>query len=47
MTNQLAVILGALIVGFFLLDGLVLETGATLFFARKIADLAVWLAFWR
>jgi hypothetical protein len=46
MTNRLALILGLLILGFVGAD-LVFDWGATLFLARRFADLVEWLAFWR
>lgn len=47
MTTKLALILAALILGFFALDHFVLHLGAPLFLARKLADLVEWIAFWR
>jgi len=47
LTNRLAVILGLLVIGFFLLDHFVLGMGAPLFLARKVGELTDWLAFWR
>jgi hypothetical protein len=46
MTNRLALILGLLILGFVGAD-LLFDWGATLFLARRFADLLEWLAFWR
>jgi hypothetical protein len=46
MTNRLALVLGALLVGFFLLDAYVLHLGAPLFLAGKIGDLMNYIAFW-
>ena len=47
MTNTIAIWLAALILGFVLLDALVLQTGATLFLARQGIDFLQWIAFWR
>ena len=47
MTNALAIGIGIVIAGFFLLDHFVLHLGAPLFLARKGMDLIEWLAFWR
>lgn len=46
MTNSLAVILAALIVGALALD-LAMGWGLSLFLARRFADLVEWMAFWR
>ncbi|MDX1780648.1 MAG: hypothetical protein R3256_04940 [Thalassovita sp.] len=47
MTNQIAIVLGLLIVAFIGGD-LALTGGDTLLFlARKFADLLEWVAFWR
>jgi hypothetical protein len=47
MTNTVAIWLGVLIVGFFLLDQFVLDLGAGLFLAKRGLDLIEYLAFWR
>ncbi len=47
MTNRLALVLGGLVLGLLILDLGVLHTGATLFLARKFADLVEYLSFWR
>ena len=47
MTNRLAVILLALIVGFFVLDHYVLGLDALIFLSRKFMDLIEYLAIWR
>jgi hypothetical protein len=46
MTNQLALILGALLLIAVALD-LVTGFGASLFLARKFVELLQWVAFWR
>lgn len=46
MTNRLALVLGGLVIGFFVLDALVLHLGAPLFLAGKIGDLMNYMAFW-
>lgn len=47
MTDRIAFILAALIAGAVVLDLWLLNTGATLFVLRKLADLVEYLAFWR
>lgn len=47
MSNQTNIVLGGLIVGLIFLDLAILHTGASLFLARKMADLIEFLAFWR
>lgn len=47
MTDRIALALAALVVLFLIVDAAWLQFGATLFLARKFADLVEWLAFWR
>ncbi|MGB3146602.1 MAG: hypothetical protein WBA91_02455 [Paracoccaceae bacterium] len=47
MTNRIALVLAALVVAAGLLDAVATGGVNILFLARKIADLADWLAFWR
>lgn len=47
MTNQIALVLGALILGFLGADFMLLGGENTLFLARKLADLIEYMAFWR
>lgn len=46
MTNTLAIILAALIAAAIAAD-LLLGLGASLFLARRFADLVEWMSFWR
>lgn len=47
MTNRLAIWLAGIIALMLLADGFVQHFAATLFVARKLADMIEWLAFWR
>ncbi len=47
MTNALAITLGVLIVGFFILDHYVIEGEMALFLGRRSLGLIEYLAFWR
>jgi len=47
MTNQIAFLLGALILIGLGVDYYGYEWSNTLFLARKLADLIEWMAFWR
>lgn len=47
MTNQIALVLGALILIGLGIDWQVYDWSNTLFLARKFTDLLEWLAFWR
>lgn len=47
MTNTVAIALLALILGFFLLDGLVLHQGFALQLARTFVRFVEWVSFWR
>ena len=47
MTNTLAFILAALIIGFLALDHFVLEWGVPAFVMRRLIVLIDYLAFWR
>lgn len=47
MTDRIAFILAALIALAVVLDLALLDTGATLFLMRKLAELVEYLAFWR
>lgn len=47
MTNTIAIWLGGLIVGFFILDALILHLDAHLYVMRAMLDLIRWVAFWR
>ena len=47
MTNQLAIILGLLILGLIGLDFFINGGTSNLFLLRKMAELIEWLAFWR
>lgn len=47
MTNSLAIWLGVLIVGFFVLDAVLLGWGSGTIVMRGLVDLIRWVAFWR
>ncbi|WP_425102013.1 hypothetical protein [Tropicibacter sp. S64] len=47
MTNTLAIVLGALILGGLGVDYLMYGSEHLLFLAKKMFDLIEWLAFWR
>ena len=47
MTNQLAIILACVIVGFFAVDLVFLSGETSLFLAKKFLELIEWVAFWR
>ncbi len=47
MTNRLAIVLGLLIVGFFILDAVVLHLDAPVWIMRRLAELIQTMAFWR
>ncbi|MEM9437402.1 MAG: hypothetical protein AAGA15_10200 [Pseudomonadota bacterium] len=47
MTNQLAIILGALVLIALVLDAVLNGSAATLFLVKKLTDLIEWMAFWR
>ena len=47
MTNRLAIWIAALVAGLIALDAMLNGWAASLFLARKFADLLWWLAFWR
>lgn len=47
MTTRIAVWLIGLIIGFALLDALVLHWDSHLFLMRRFIDLLHWVAFWR
>lgn len=47
MTTRLALILAALIVGFFVLDHYVLGLNAFVFLGKKMVELINYLAIWR
>lgn len=47
MTNQIALLLGALILIGLGVDYYSYDGSNTLFLARKLADLIEWMAFWR
>ncbi len=47
MTNQIAVILGAIILFALGMDWMFGDWSATLFVSRKLAELIEWMAFWR
>ncbi|WP_050930882.1 hypothetical protein [Aestuariivita boseongensis] len=47
MTNSIAVVLGALILGAIIIDVTMYGTEHLLFLGRKFADFIEWLAFWR
>ena len=47
MTNQIALWLGALILGAVLLDVLVFGTEHLVFLGKKLYSFLDWLAFWR
>ena len=47
MTTRLALLLMALIVGFFILDHYVLQLNAFIFLSKKGLELIATLAFWR
>ncbi len=47
MTNQLAIVLGLVIVSGLALDAYSFDWANTLFLARKLMELIEWMAFWR
>lgn len=47
MTNRIALVLGAIIVGLIMLDLLLFGTEHLVFLAKKLLELIEWLAFWR
>ncbi|MDU8929175.1 hypothetical protein RXV86_17410 [Alisedimentitalea sp. MJ-SS2] len=47
MTNQIAIILGLLILGLLGLDSFLNGGESILFLLRKMADMIEWMAFWR
>ncbi len=47
MTNRLAIVLGAVIVGLIVLDLVLFGTEHLVFLSKKIIDLIEWMAFWR
>ena len=47
MTNSLAIILGALILGGLALDYALYDTEHLVFLGKKVFELIDWLAFWR
>ncbi|MEM1151067.1 MAG: hypothetical protein AAGI03_10990 [Pseudomonadota bacterium] len=47
MTNQLAIILGALVIIALILDAVLNGSSASLFLIKKLTDLIEWMAFWR
>ncbi len=47
MTNQIALVLGVLILIALGCDGFFNDWTATVFLGRKLADLIEWMAFWR
>ncbi|WP_299842372.1 hypothetical protein [uncultured Roseovarius sp.] len=47
MTNQIAVVLGCIILIALGIDWYSYDWAGTLFLSRKLADLIEWLAFWR
>lgn len=47
MTNPIALVLGAVILGLVLLDIFVFDANNLLFLSRKFLDLLEWVAFWR
>ena len=47
MTNTIALVLGALILGAVAIDVTVYDAGNLLFLARKLDEFIEWLAFWR
>ena len=47
MTNQIAIVLGSIILIGLGLDWFLGDWSATLYLSRKLADLIEWMAFWR
>lgn len=47
MTNRLAIIVGAVIVGLIVLDLVLFGTEHMVYLGKKIFDLIEWMAFWR
>jgi len=47
MTNQLAIILGVLIVGAILTDVIFNDSDAMVFLLQRFLELIEWVAFWR
>lgn len=47
MTNSIAIVLAALIVGMFVLDATVLHLGLPVMLGRLVAQFIEWVSFWR
>ncbi|MCJ1900974.1 MULTISPECIES: hypothetical protein [Paracoccus] len=47
MTNQIALVLGLLVLGLFAADALVLHWNLPLFLGKEFASLIEYLSFWR
>ena len=47
MTNRLALILGAIVIGLIVLDVILFGTDHLVFLGKKLFDLIEWMAFWR
>ena len=47
MTNRLALILGAIVIGLIVLDVILFGTDHLVFLGKKFFDLIEWMAFWR
>ncbi|GLK63850.1 MULTISPECIES: hypothetical protein [Paracoccus] len=47
MTNQIALVLGLLIIGLFAVDALFLHWGLPVFLGKQLVSLIEYLSFWR
>ena len=47
MTNRIAIVLGAVLLGLILLDVLLFRSENLVFLGKKMFDLIEWMAFWR
>ena len=47
MTNQIAIVLGLIIVGAIFLDVFLYGSEHLIFLGKKFAELVEWIAFWR
>ena len=47
ITNRIAIILGIMIFGFFIADGIIYDWQMSLFLGRKFAALTEYIKFWR
>lgn len=47
VTNRIAIVLGIIIVGLFVLDIVIYGSEHMVFLGKKMLDLIEWMAFWR